>query len=43
MFAYLRPDISKGITTKKFKKYKNGPNSATYLRPDISKGITTSW
>ena len=37
---YLRPDISKGITTWKSNRM-TSKNFFNYLRPDISKGITT--
>ena len=39
--SYLRPDISKGITTFPLADSQTRPEQ-TYLRPDISKGITTN-
>jgi hypothetical protein len=38
---YLRPDISKGITTRLWQRIRYLFSSPNYLRPDISKGITT--
>ena len=40
--AYLRPDISKGITTS-YVFPSMFPDFHSYLRPDISKGITTNY
>ena len=39
---YLRPDISKGITTNIWSFFRFTINPLNYLRPDISKGITTT-